>query len=293
MELRQRFPLKDVLCALGLAKTSFYYWKKALTRKDKDAGIKAEIKEIYNSNGGNFGYRPITLELRNRGIAINHKKVQRLMREMGLRGKTKRKKYSSFKGEGDKKIANLLLAEKEGKDGKIETVRNFGTTGVNQLWGTDVTEFSIGAGKLYLSPIIDAYNGEIVAYDVSRSADYRQIKRMLNSVFERFGDEELEGVILHSDQGWQYHMKDYQKQLAEHGMIQSMSRKGNCLDNGFTESFFGRMKTEMFYGHENEFETLDELKKAIEDYIAYYNEKRIKVKLKGMTPLQARIHALS
>lgn len=293
MELRQRFSLKDILGVLSLAKTSFYYWKRALAREDKDADIKAKIKEIFASSNGAYGYRRITLELGNQGIVANHKKVKRIMKETGLFGKAPKKKYNSFKGEGNEKIANLLLEEREDEHGAKKLARNFSTTGVNQLWGTDVTQFSIGAGKLYLSPIVDAYNGEIVAYDVSANANYAQILRMLKNAFDRFADDELEGLVMHSDQGWQYQMKDYREQLKMHGIRQSMSRKGNCLDNGFTESFFGRMKNEMFYGHEDEFETLDELKKAIEDYIAYYNEKRIRVKLKGMTPLQARKHALS
>ena len=134
------------------------------------------------------------------------------------------------------------------------------------------------------------HNREIVAYDISSSPNYAQITNMLNKAFTRFDD--LKGLIMHSDQGWQYQMKHYHEVLKEKGIIQSMSRKGNCMDNGIMENFFGKMKNEMFYGHEYEFESLEHLKKKMEEYITYYNEKRIQVKLKGRAPLQVRAQAL-
>ena len=134
------------------------------------------------------------------------------------------------------------------------------------------------------------YNDEIISYDISESPNYAQITNMLNQAFCKY--DNLKGLIMHSDQGWQYQMKSYHKILKDKGILQSMSRKGNCLDNSVMENFFGKMKNEMFYGHEYEFKTLDQLKEAMEEYIKYYNEERIKVKLKGLTPLQARNQAL-
>lgn len=146
------------------------------------------------------------------------------------------------------------------------------------------------SGKLYLSPILDLHNREIVSYNISRSPNFSQTLDMLNKAFEKYTD--LRGLILHSDQGWQYQMTRYHKILKEKGIIQSMSRKGNCLDNSLMENFFGKMKNEMFYGYEYTFQTLEELKKAMEDYIEYYNTQRITVKLKGLTPVEYRNQSL-
>ena len=169
--------------------------------------------------------------------------------------------------------------------------RNFSTSTVNEKWTTDVSEFHITAGKLYLSPILDMHNREIISWNISNNPNYEQIANMLDIAFHRYPN--IEGLIFHSDQGWQYQMNQYHKTLHEHGIIQSMSRKGNCLDNCVMENFFGKMKNEMFYGHEYEFHTLEELKCAMEEYIHYYNEERIQTKLKGLTPCQARNQALS
>lgn len=152
---------------------------------------------------------------------------------------------------------------------------------------TDITEFRIHEGKVYLSPILDMYNGEIIAYDIAYRADYAQIERMMMQL--KIYEADLEGSILHSDQGWQYQMKQFQNQLKKLGIIQSMSRKGNCLDNAVMENFFGRMKTEMFYGKESSFKTLYQLKNAIKEYIEYYNTKRIKLKLDGLSPVAYRL----
>ena len=169
--------------------------------------------------------------------------------------------------------------------------RDFSTTGPNQKWTTDVSMFKISEGKLYLSPIMDMYDGSIISYDISTSPDFIQTKRMIDSALQQYND--LKGLIFHSDQGWQYQMEPYKKWLKDRGIIQSFSRKGNCMDNSLMENFFGIMKNEMFYGEEGSFKTLDELKAAMEDYIRYYNEERINIKRKGLTPLQYRHQTLS
>ena len=169
-------------------------------------------------------------------------------------------------------------------------MRNFSASSCNEKWTTDVSMFHIPAGKLYLSPILDMHNREIIAYNISESPNYAQIQDMLEKAFDQYDD--LEGLIFHSDQGWQYQMQPYRQSLAEKGIIQSMSRKGNCMDNSPMENFFGIMKNEMFYGHEAEFKTLDDLRKAMEEYIIYYNTKRITEKLKGQTPVDYRCQSL-
>ncbi len=207
------------------------------------------------------------------------------MKEMGLKAIHPRAKYTSYKGELNPICNNELL---EIKDDKV--VRNFSTSKCNEKWTTDVSEFHIASGKLYLSPILDMHNREIVSYSISRSPNFNQITEMLDKAFEKYND--LEGLIFHSDQGWQYQMNKYKITLLEKGIIQSMSRKGNCLDNSLMENFFGIMKNEMFYGHEYEFESLDQLEQEMIKYIEYYNKDRITVKLKGLSPINYRQQSL-
>ena len=270
---------------LELSKSSYYYVVKSLSKEDKDFELKEKIIDIFNTNKKSYGYRRVTRELRNQNITVNHKKVKRLMCVLGLYAKKPRVKYKSYKGDMNGTVKNLLLdKEVDEVTEKVTYKRNFTTTACNQKWTTDVSEFHISAGKLYLSPILDMHNGEIISYDISTRPSYTQITNMLDRAFSKHNN--LEGLIMHSDQGWQYQMQHYHQILKNKGIQQSMSRKGNCLDNSLMENFFGIMKNEMFYGHESEFKTLEELKKAINDYIIYYNEKRIKLKLKGMSPVQ-------
>ncbi|MDI3348489.1 IS3 family transposase [Mycoplasmopsis arginini] len=213
------------------------------------------------------------------------------MNELNIFGIKPKAKYKSYKGEIGKTCKNLLLNKIIDKQKNITFFeRNFKTEKVNQIWSTDVSEFHIPSGKLYLSPIIDAHNREIISYSVSRSPNFKQIKDMLDRAFEKH--KNLDGLIFHSDQGWQYQMEEYRNILKQKNILQSMSRKGNCYDNCIIEIFFGTMKNEMFYGHEYEFNSLDELEQAIHKYIKYYNEKRIITKLKGMTPKKYRYHSI-
>lgn len=289
-ELRHKYPLRILLKVTELSKSSYCYQVNVLKKEDKDIDIKDLITSIYNKHKGRYGYRRIYLELRNQGIVINHKRVKRLMSVLGLCGITPRAKYKSYKGDQNGTVKNLLL-DKIVDEEKHKTYykRNFTTSKCNEKWTTDVSEFHIASGKVYLSPILDMCNGEIISYDISHSPNYAQITNMLEQAFSKYDD--LKGLILHSDQGWQYQMQPYHKALQDKGIIQSMSRKGNCLDNCVMENFFGKMKNEMFYGHEYEFESLDQLKTEMHQYIKYYNEERIQVKLKGLTPVQYRSQA--
>lgn len=275
----------------NIAKYSYFYEISTYKNEDLDADLKESIQIIFNRNKGRYGYRRITLELNNNGVKVNHKRVKRIMSAIGLYGIQPRAKYKSYKGEVGKTCENLLL-EKEVDEVKHRTTykRNFTTTACNQKWTTDVSEFHIASGKLYLSPILDMHNREIVSYNISYHPDYNQTKDMLDKAFSKYNN--LEGLIFHSDQGWQYQMKRYHDVLKDKGIIQSMSRKGNCLDNSLMENFFGVMKNEMFYGREYEFKSLEELKAAMEEYIEYYNKNRITVKLKGLSPIQYRQQSL-
>jgi putative transposase len=162
--------------------------------------------------------------------------------------------------------------------------RQFDSKRPNQKWVTDVTEFKVAGEKLYLSPVLDLYNGEIVAYQTARRPEFAMVSAMLKKAIKKLKQEDT--PLLHSDQGWQYQMPAYQRQLQQRRLEQSMSRKGNRLDNAAMESFFGTLKSELF--HIQKFASIDHLETAIRDYIHYYNNDRIKLKLKGLSPVQYR-----
>ena len=274
-----------------LPRSDYYYWKERMDPDIKNSNLIDAISAIYTANHKRYGYRRITLQLKNDGWTVNHKAVKRLMSKLNLYGITPRAKYKSYKGDFNGTVDNKLLYKKiDTKKHRTEYIRDFSTSGFNEKWTTDVSEFHIAAGKLYLSPILDMHNREIVSYNISKSPSYMQITDMLNKAFNKFTD--LSSLIFHSDQGWQYQMFQYHKALRERGITQSMSRKGNCLDNSPMENFFGKMKNEMFYGHEYEFKSLEQLQKAMEKYIDYYNNETIQVKLKGLTPCLARNQSL-
>ena len=262
-----------------ISKSDYYY---VLSKADKDTKndeIMNRIIDIYYHHKGRYGYRRIYLQLLKEGHSINHKKVQRLMRRMGLTGiKRNKRRYSSYQGTIGKVADNIIQ-------------RDFFADEPNKKWYTDITEFNLRGDKVYLSPILDGYAGDIVSYSVSENPSFRQITDMMDKAFINHPD--TDDIVLHSDQGWQYQMKQFSLILEDHNMIQSMSRKGNSLDNGLMENFFGLLKTELFYGFEDRFKTIDELTQAIEDYIYYYNNDRIKSRLKGLTPAEYRNQALT
>ena len=233
-----------------MARSSFYYHQKMLQKKDKYAEIKTLVKKIYHRHKGRFGYRRITMAIRQNGIIINHKTVLRLMKTLNLKSIIRVKRYRSYRGEIGRTAPNILE-------------RNFKTNQPNRKWATDVTEFNVSGNKLYLSPIIDLFNGEIISYELSERPVFAQVMNMLKKSFRKV--KNTENIILHSDQGWQYQMKVYQQLLKKKGIIQSMSRKGNFLDNAVIENFFGTLKSEMFYT--KNFKTIKELKKEIKEYI--------------------------
>lgn len=197
------------------------------------------------------------------------------MKQLQLASCIRVKKYNSYKGRYGKAAGNVLD-------------RKFTVDRPNQKWVTDVTEFKVGGEKLYLSPILDLYNGEIVAYQMEHRPRLSMVDDMLTKALSVLNEGEY--PLLHSDQGWQYQMVQYQKRLKEAGLKQSMSRKGNCYDNAVIESFFGTLKAECFYL--SEYRDIKELRIAIDEYIHYYNHERIKLKLKGVSPVEYRTQAL-
>ena len=259
----------------GIARSTYYYY---LHKKDADKyeKVKTEIFNIHSVNKGRYGYRRITQVLKEKGYTINNKTVLKLMNSLGLKGKQRKNdKYHSYKGEVGKIADNLLK-------------RDYYAQKPFEKLTTDVTQFKVCNEKVYLSPVMDLYNREIVSYSISLSPNLQQVRDMLNGLFAKLPDDAT--PIFHSDQGWQYQHAEYQRLLSEHNIKQSMSRKGNSMDNGAMENFFGRLKVEMFYGEH--FETVDEFINCLKEYIHYYNNERIVSKLK-MSPVKFRTHSLA
>ncbi len=260
----------------GLARSTFYYQQKAAQDSDKHDVLKKQIGDIFARHKGRYGYRRVTAAIRQAGKKVNHKTVQGLMGKLGLKSLVRPKKYRSYKGEVGHAAPNVLKRQFEAKC-------------ANQKWVTDVTEFKVAGEKLYLSPVMDLYNGEIIAFETSKRPEFTLVGAMLKKALGTLKPGEQ--PVLHSDQGWQYRMPAYQRALNERSVVQSMSRKGNCLDNAAIESFFAVLKTEFFYL--NKFSSVDELQAGITHYIHYYNHDRIKMKLKGLSPVQYRTQPLA
>ena len=275
-KLRREFKLELLIEIAQLPRATFYYHAKRMKQMDKYATAKEMIATIYHEHRGRYGYRRITTELRKRECMLNHKTVQRLMKNLGLICRVRMKKYKSYKGEVGKIAPNLLE-------------RNFEAAKPNEKWVTDVTEFCLYGQKLYLSPILDLCSRDIVSYTISDRPVLDMVTAMLEKAFAKITDNTR--LILHSDQGWHYQHKKYQKMLCSKGVRQSMSRNGNCLDNAVIENFFGLLKSELLYLQE--FDSMEHFKEELVDYLDYYNNRRGKAKLKGLPPAIHRQQALS
>ena len=276
-ELRDHhdYNLKILLEIASLARSTYYYHKRNKINKDDSKIVKA-IKDICLRHKLRYGYRRVTILLkRDYEMIVNHKKVLRIMKEQGLLSKVRKKKYKSYKGEVGVIADNVLE-------------RNFIASSLNEKWVSDITQFRVKGKKIYLSPIMDLYNREIISYTVSESPNVPLVMEMLEKAISK--QDNIEKLIIHTDQGVQYQSKRYAKFLCDNGIIQSMSRKGNCYDNAVIENYFGILKSEFFYTEE--FESIEDFKIKLSEYIKYYNEERISTKLKGMTPTEVRIHFL-
>jgi len=261
-----------------MARSTYYFEiKRTDTVGLRNRAVCDEIRNIYDRHKGRYGVRRVYRELVSHGIKINHKRVQRLMHLMALHGKRPKEKYHSYKGTVGKLADNLIN-------------RDFSTTAPLQKWTTDVSQFSFSWGKCYISPILDMNTNEIISYDLSQSPNLEQIRRMLKKAFRKF--PKLDGLVFHSDQGWQYQHAYFRNELKKRGITQSMSRKGNCYDNCIMETFFGRLKNEMYYGYEKDYPSFESFSKAVRQYIDYYNNERIQFKTKWMPPVKYRIASM-
>ncbi|WP_407242964.1 IS3 family transposase [Escherichia coli] len=261
----------DLLKAAGLARSTLYYQLSLQKAKDKYADVKQLIASIFHEHRGCYGYRRIHCELQKRGLKFSGKTVRKLMQQLGLKSPVRLKKYRSYRGNMGLAAENILQ-------------RQFKAEAPCEKWVTDITEFRAGGQKLYLSPILDLFNGEIVAWETACRPTEELVKRMLNKGLESLAEGEK--PLLHSDQGWHYRIKSYQSDLADKGLVQSMSRKGNCLDNAVMENFFGHLKEEIYY--RRDYRSVEELENAVNEYITYWNQKRIKLSLGGLSPVEYR-----
>lgn len=276
--------MKDILAAIGFPKATYMYWQKRFDRENPDCQMEEKIMEIHEANR-DYGYRRVYGELRNQGIVVNKKKVQRIMQKRNLQVTSftrKSRKYSSYKGRVGTIAPNRIK-------------RRFHTHIPHQKITTDTTEFKyyevdskghMTMHKLYLDPFMDMCNGEILSFGIDRHPSAINVMNALNKAIEVTADCPYRRTF-HSDQGWAYQMKAYTHRLKEERIFQSMSRKGNCYDNSVMENFFGLLKQEIYYG--TVYYSYDELKATIEKYIKYYNEQRIKEKLGWMSPVQYRL----
>lgn len=270
------------------SKGTYMYWQKRFYRENTDKEIEETILEIRKDHK-DYGYRRIFGELRNQGYVINKKKVQRIVQKLGLQVTSytrKSRKYSSYKGRVGTVAPNRIR-------------RHFHTQIPHQKITTDTSEFKyyevdekgrMTMQKLYLDPFMDMCNGEIISYGIDQRPSAKNVMDALEKVIEVTADCPYRRTF-HSDQGWAYQMKTYVHRLKRKRIFQSMSRKGNCLDNSVMENFFGLLKQEIYYGIV--YYSYDELKAEIERFIKYYNEKRIKEKLGWMSPVQYRLHLLA
>jgi transposase InsO family protein len=267
--------LQIILAIAKIPKSVYYYRVNAGLKPDPYLDAKMQIKTIFHTHKGRYGYRRVQTVLSSQSYYLNHKTVQKLMTQLGIKSTVRPKRYQSYKGAIGKVAPNLLE-------------RNFRASKPHQKWVTDVTEFNIKGEKVYLSPILDLFNGEIISYEIADRPQISSVMQMLQSACKKLSKSDR--PLLHSDQGWQYQMGFYQEALKEQGITQSMSRKGNCLDNAVMENWFGIMKSEFFY--QEKFETIESFKQGLHEYIHYYNHDRIKQKLKGLSPVDYRTQSL-
>lgn len=259
-----------------MARSTFFEHQRRLNEPDKYAHLKKLITKIFNNSNATYGYRRVWRALRNENEIVNKKLVRKLMRQLGLVSKIRRKKYTSYRGTTSHIADNVLD-------------RNFEQNAPNKAWVSDVTEFRVAGTKVYLSPIMDLFDRTILAHTLSSSPSTKFTSRSLSDAIALFSPGE--GLIVHTDQGFQYQHASWRDLITSIGGVQSMSRKGNCYDNSVMENFFGHLKSEMYHGVS--FNSVEEFCQAIDDYILWYNTTRLQEQFKGLAPMQYRNQTLA
>jgi putative transposase len=275
--LKADFPLPVLLQVAALARSTFFYHQARLQAPDPQETLKTAITDIFTANHARYGHRRVHTELLNQGWTIAKKTVLKLMRTLGLACKVRRKRsYNSYQGDQGTTAPNLLN-------------REFDADAPNQKWVTDVTEFSVGDRKLYLSPVMDLFDRQIISHTIGNSPNLNLTNTSLRNALSCL--EPGQQPLVHSDQGFQYRHSSWRTLLEGAGATQSMSRKGNCYDNAVMENFFGHLKEEMF--HKVRYISTEALARHLNEYIHWYNNQRISTKLEGLSPVQYRAQALA
>ena len=272
--LRKKYKLNELLPVLRLSKSSYCYQVQCIEREDKYKELRNKIKEIFITNKERYGYRRIHCLLKKSGITVSEKVVRRIMNDEQLIVKTtKKRKYNSYKGEISPEVDNVIN-------------RDFSASQPNQKWLTDITEFHIPAGKVYLSPIIDCFDGMVVSWTIGTSPNAELVNTMLQDAISTLKISER--PMVHSDRGCHYRWPDWIRIMDTAELTRSMSKKGCSPDNSACEGFFGRLKNEMFYNRNWNRVTIDSFIDELDKYMHWYNEERIKMSLGGMSPLEYR-----
>ena len=263
----------------GMSKSTYFYRLSHLEMPDAELRLRREIMTIFEENFGYYGHRKIAAELGKREIKVDKKTVAKIMKEEGLKCKYRPKKFRRYNEDADAVVPNTLN-------------REFSSDEPMKKMTTDVTEFHLLGTKVYLSPVLDFFNREILNHTISFSPNSEMVMDMMNGLKDKFkaAGKKLMGTLLHSDQGKLYKARVYIKFAKRNKIERSMSNKGNCYDNSVIECFFGNLKTEI--GDLDQFKTVQELIEKIERYIKYYNEKRIQLGLGGMSPVEYREHMM-
>ena len=273
--LREEYALRELLDRLDLPRSSYFYHRSRLRVAEKYAEVRPAITEIFEDAHRSYGYRRIQAELNRRRVFISEKVVRRLMKQAGhIAARPKRRRYRSYVGEISPAPENLIN-------------RDFHATAPNEKWLTDISEFHIPAGKVYLSPMIDCFDGMVISWSIGTSPDAELVNTMLDAAIDTVTESD-EKPIVHSDRGGHYRWPGWLARVANAKLKRSMSRKACSPDNAACEGFFGRLKTEMFYPGDWRSTTIEQFVEVLDKYIRWYNEKRIKSSLGYLSPIEYR-----
>lgn len=273
--LREEYVLPELLDRLNLARSSYFYHRSRMAGADKYAEVRRTITDIFESNHRSYGYRRIQASLSRQRVFVSEKVVQRLMKQEHLQAtRPKRRGYRSYVGEIAPAPENIVN-------------RDFHATAPNEKWLTDISEFQIPAGKVYLSPMIDCFDGMVVSWSIGTSPDAELVNTMLDAAIETVTNGDKRPIV-HSDRGGHYRWPGWLSRVEKANLIRSMSRKACSPDNAACEGFFGRLKTEMFYPRDWHSTTIEQFINALDSYIRWYNEKRIKLSLGFLSPIEYR-----
>ena len=273
--LKETYRLPEMLAQLQIARSSYFYHRTRMCLADKYAAVRDSLAEIFEANRRCYGYRRLQASLARQSVIISEKVVQRLMKQEHLVvARPRRRRFGSYLGEISPAPDNLIN-------------RDFHADAPNVKWLTDITEFQIPAGKVYLSPIIDCFDGMVISWSIGTQPDAGLVNTMLDAAIETVTDGE-ERPIVHSDRGAHYRWPGWLTRISEAKLVRSMSRKGCSQDNAACEGFFGRLKTELFYPRDWKAITIEQFVREVDAYITWYNERRIKISLGSLSPVEYR-----